>query len=113
MVKFKGSAQAVYNASGQTLIDGQETGLFLNASGALLVTLGGSSSVLQVEGAYADNAATSAKPLLGGSKYNATLPTYDDGDVSNFQADVNGRQIVNIGTLFAGEDLTNNVLGTQ
>lgn len=40
MAKRKGSAQAVYNASGITLTDGDETGLFVNGSGFLLAAFG-------------------------------------------------------------------------
>ena len=36
MAKRHGSAQAVYNASGVSLTDGDETGLFVNISGHLL-----------------------------------------------------------------------------
>ncbi len=38
MAKLKGNAQAVYNSGGQTLSDGAETGLFVDASGNLLTT---------------------------------------------------------------------------
>ncbi len=39
MPKHKGHQIAVYNSSGVTLTDGQETGLFVDSSGYLLATL--------------------------------------------------------------------------
>lgn len=40
MAKRKGNAQAVYNASGITLVDGDETGLFVDGNGNTLFSSG-------------------------------------------------------------------------
>ncbi len=48
-----------------------------------------------------------------GGKYNATAPTYGDGDRADNQADVNGNLQVNQRTLISGEDQTNDVLKTE
>ena len=42
----------------------------------------------------AANAADTANPLKVGGRYDSTTPTYDNGDVTNFQADVRGSQHV-------------------
>ena len=44
-----------------------------------------------VNGQIAANAADTMLPVKGGARYDATLPTYDDGDITNLQADINGR----------------------
>lgn len=60
--------------------------------------------------AKVDNAAAGTPtPLSIGGKYNASAPTYDDGDQVTSQYDINGNQKVTQGTLLAGEDLTNDV----
>ena len=59
MAKRVGSQMAVYNASGVTLNDGDETGLFVDADGGLLVSMVGAiagedvtNDVLKVEQRY-------------------------------------------------------------
>lgn len=82
---------------------------FDEANNAIRVTNAGSgASSSQLQGTAADNAAAVGNPVRVGGKYNATLQTYGDGDIADAQADVNGRHIVTMGTLLAGEDLTNN-----
>lgn len=49
---------------------------------------GASSS--QVQGTAADNAAAVGNPVRVGARYNSSAPTYDNGDIADFQADVNG-----------------------
>lgn len=44
----------------------------------------------QAQGTAADNAAAIGNPVRGGAKYNSSTQTYADGDVADFQADVNG-----------------------
>lgn len=64
--------------------------------------------------AKVDNAAAGTPtPLSVGGKYNASAPTYDDGDQVTGQYDVNGNKKQTLATAIAGEDLTNNVLGVQ
>lgn len=41
-------------------------------------------------GTAASNAAASGNPVMVGGRYNASNQTFDDGDVSNLQSDVNG-----------------------
>lgn len=43
------------------------------------------------DGSAAANAADSGNPIKVGAVYNAALPTYDDGDRTNLQSDVNGK----------------------
>lgn len=58
---------------------------------ALRTTAGGTgSSAGQIQGTAADNAAAVGNPVLTGAEYNASAPTYGDGDVANNQADING-----------------------
>lgn len=49
----------------------------------------------------------------GNGHYNATAPSLSDGDEVGDQYDVNGNKLISLGTLIAGEDLTNNVLKTE
>lgn len=70
-------------------------------------------AVRTVGGAVAANAADSGNPQKMGARYDASLPTYDDADRVNLQADVNGRLIAYLGTLLAGEDLVANVLRNE
>ena len=72
---------------------------------------GTGSSSGQVQGAAADNAAATGNPIRTGHVYNSSAPTYANGDIADFQADVNGNSKVTQATLLAGEDLTNNVQG--
>jgi hypothetical protein len=69
--------------------------------------------ILYTQGAIAENAADSGNPLKVGGKYNATAPTYDDGDRGDAQLDSRGNLLNSLGTKIAGEDLTNDLLGTQ
>jgi hypothetical protein len=69
--------------------------------------------ILYTQGAIADNAADSGNPLKVGGKYNATAPTYDDGDRGDAQLDSRGNLLNSLGTKIAGEDLTNDLLGIQ
>lgn len=112
MAKLKGNAQAIYNLGGQTLSDGAETGLFLDSTGALMTNAVFTTGDIQIGAvelkdgttdarvtAKVDNAAAGTPtPLSVGGKYNATPPTYDDGDQVTGQYDVKGNQFVNLGT---------------
>lgn len=65
--------------------------------------------------AYAtDDTAMPATPRVFpiASEYRASATTYTDGDATVLQSDVNGNLKDTLATLVAGEDLTNNVLGT-
>lgn len=90
MAKRKGYAHAVYNLGGITLTDGDETDLFVDASGNLLTASGTGASANQVQGTAADNAAAVGNPVLTGGEYNLSTQTYGDGDVATTQMDVNG-----------------------
>lgn len=108
MAKLKGNAAGVYNAGGQTLPDGAETGFFFDSTGALLTNATFTTGDIQIGAveikdgttdarvtAKVDNAAAGTPtPLSTGGKYNATPPTYDDGDQVTNQYDVNGRHLV-------------------
>lgn len=63
----------------------------------------------QLQGTAADNAAAVGNPVLGGGEYNATPPTYDDGDAATTQMDASGNTKVTLATTIAGEDITNDV----
>lgn len=51
-----------------------------------------------VAGTVADNAADSGNPIKVGAKYNATQPTYDDGDRADLQVNSRGELIVRLYT---------------
>ena len=53
------------------------------------------------------SSSTGASISLGGGKYSATPPNSSNGQVRPLQQDINGRLIVSLGTLIAGEDLVN------
>src|SRR5258708_1957823 len=90
----KNGQPAVYNASPPTLADGDGSALNVDASGNLLVSgivTGSDIEIGAVElkdgttdarvTAKVDNAAAGTPtPLSTGGKYNASAPTYDDGD---------------------------------
>lgn len=121
MAKKKGNHLAVYNLGGVTLTDGDETGLFVSSTGALLTTLEtGDIELGAVElkdgttdarvTAKVDNAAAGTPtPLSVGGKYNASAPTYDDGDQVTTQYDVNGNLKVREQYAPGYEDNTNGV----
>lgn len=50
---------------------------------------------------------------VGGGAYNATPPTYTDGDTVQAQYDVNGNQKVTLATKLAGEDLVADVIKVE
>lgn len=52
-------------------------------------------------------------PVKTGGKYNATPPTLTDGQRGDMQLDAAGNTKTSLGTLIAGEDLTNDVLKTE
>lgn len=79
---------------------------------AVAVDSGTGTSSGQIQGPAADNAAAVGNPVRTGHVYNTSAPTYANGDIADFQADVNGNSKVTQATLLAGEDLTNNVQGT-
>ena len=104
---------AVYNATPPTLTDGDDSALAVDVNQNLkVVSAGTGSSSDQVQGTAADNAAAVGNPVRVGHVYNTSAPTYANGDIADFQADVNGNSKVTQATLLAGEDLTNNVQGT-
>lgn len=90
--------------------DGVE--VFVGASGGSSGGSGGGGGG-SVTGPAADNAAASGNPVRTGAKYNSSAPTYDNGDVADNQADVNGNLKVTLATLISGEDLTNDLLKTE
>lgn len=64
-----------------------------------------------VGGNAASGSADSGNPVKVGGVFNTALPTLTNGQRGDMQFDVNGRQIVYLGTLIAGEDIANNVQG--
>lgn len=69
---------------------------------------GTGASSTQVQGAAADNAAAVGNPVLMGGEYNASAPTYDDGDAATIQTDVNGNTKTREQYAPGYEDNTNN-----
>lgn len=67
-------------------------------------------SALQMQGAAAGNAAAVGNPVLTGAKYNASAPTFDDGDVGELQIDASGYLRTTLATLITGENQTLNRL---
>lgn len=87
---------SVYEADPDPVADGETQGFAIDAYGRL-----------KVIGADADNAPQTANPFGVGGKYNALLPSYDDGDQVFDQHDSSGRKIVTDDQLlaaFAAED---------
>lgn len=80
-------------------VNGQPTIPVSNPDGT---NIGGGGSATDGETAPTD-------PTLVAGVYNATPPTYTDGDAANLQSDVNGNLKTTEATLHAGEDLTNDV----
>lgn len=70
------------------------------------------SAGLAVGGGIVSGTTDYGNPVKVGGKYNATSPTFTDGQRGDLQIDQAGRLLVALGSLIAGEDLTNNVLGT-
>lgn len=64
-------------------------------------------SANQVQGGAADNAAAVGNPVRVGQRYNSSAPTYDNGDIADFQADVNGNTKVREQYAPGYEDNTN------
>lgn len=73
-------------------VAGQVAVAVVNPDGSSLSGTGTTS--MQVQGASADNAPVTENPVLTGGEYNATPPTYGDGDKTTRQDDVNGNQKV-------------------
>lgn len=107
---------ATVSSSGQNYSSVTGNGLFfINAAGAIGARIRVTSFT---SGTIASSiyAATGIFPVsiisAVSGMYNATLPTLSDKGVAALQLDSSGRQIITNGTLMAGEDLTNNTLGT-
>ncbi len=64
-------------------------------------------TITATQGFDADNDAVTAAPVLGGSQYNSSAPTYATGDAANLQSDVNGNLKVREQYAPAYEDNTN------
>lgn len=71
-----------------TDVSGQTGRVVLNPDGSMIGSGGG---VGQVEGDVAAEDTDSGNPVKMGGVYDATLPTYTDGDRTNLQTDENGR----------------------
>lgn len=93
---------AIYRASPQTLNNLDRGDLQIDVNGNL-----------KIVGNVASGATDSGAPLKTGGIYNATPPTFTDGQRGDTQIDASGNTKLTLATLLAGEDLTNNVLGTQ
>lgn len=60
------------------------------ASSPVVLASNQSAIPVTAAGTAASNAAASGNPVMVGAKYNSSNQTFDDGDVSNLQSDVNG-----------------------
>lgn len=69
--------------------------------------------ILYVGGNIADHIADSGNPLKIGGKYNASAPTYSDGDRFDAQGDINGNIKSTEATKGAGEDLPTDTLKVE
>lgn len=87
----------VYKASPTTVASGDRTDLLTDEYGQAKVVVVGTATM---QGTAASNAAAVGNPVLVGAKYNLTTQTFDDGDVANLQADVNGNQKTSSATAF-------------
>lgn len=138
MAKLKGNAAGVYNAGGQTLTDGAETGFFFDSTGALLtnatftagdIEIGAveikdgttdtravvSASGLLVAGGKTNNNAAPGATNFGvlGAIANAAAPTWTEGFQVLGSVDLSGNQRTTLGTLLAGEDLIVGVIKVE
>jgi len=84
----------------------------VRSTGTQRVTIATDDNV-PVSGTVAAGGADSGNPVKTGGKYNATPPTLTDGNRGDTQLDVNANLKTSMGTLIAGEDLTNNVLKVE
>lgn len=88
-------------------------------TGSLRVTLASdttsNSNAFLVAGNKTNNNAAPAATQLGVMPVlaNAAAPTWTEGDQALESADLSGNQRTTLGTLIAGEDLTNNVIRTE
>lgn len=86
-----------YRSAGITLTDAQVAKPQMDASGNIKVTSGGTgSSADQVQGNVAGAATDSGNPVKVGAIYNATPPTYTNGQRSDLQTDTRGSLRVGI-----------------
>lgn len=108
-IKTQYGQPANYNVTPATRADGQGSALEVDANGNLKTVSGGTgASSNQVQGTAADNAAAVGNPVRVGQRYNSSAPTYDNGDIADFQADVNGNTKVREQYAPGYEDNTNN-----
>src|ERR1035437_3678859 len=109
------AAGGVYESSTPTPTAGEPYALQLDSAGNLLVNVnaggGGGGGGLTVVDKAAFTAGTSPFTPMGG-EYNSTAQTLTSGTQAMAALDVNRNVQINPATLLAGEDLTNNVLGT-
>lgn len=63
------------------------------------------------DGLVASGATDLGNPIKTGGKYNSGGITLTDGQRGDTQLDPSGRTVVTLGTLIAGEDPTNNIMG--
>lgn len=84
-----------------------------DASSHTLKTSGGTgSSSSTVQGAAANNAAAVGNPVRSGAVYNSSAPIFDNGDIADNQADVNGNLKIREQYAPVAEDNTNGVVAT-
>lgn len=82
----------VYRANPTDAAEGETQSFRITPTGELYI-LNRETQPLYSQGAAADNSALAGYPVRTGGGYNATLPTYDDGDQTTLQADSRGRLI--------------------
>lgn len=96
------SFNPIYKATPETLSELQRTTGTATADGALRVSVGTGTSSITVQGPAADDAAVVGNPIVIAGKYESTLNTVENGDVSTLKTDVNGRLL----TAFAGASVS-------
>lgn len=85
------AVRGVYKATPPTLTDGVQEQLQLDTSGNLKTVAGGTgSSADQVQGNVASGATDAGNPVKVGGKYNATQPTFTDGQRGDIQIGARG-----------------------
>lgn len=73
---------------------------------------GSPSNPSEIQGKDADNAPATANPVIVSGEYNATPPTYADGDNASLQSDINGNLWTRGSYMPVAEDNTNGYYNT-
>lgn len=87
--------EGIFRSALPTYADGDASVFHMDSRGRLLVQLSGPGGNTNVIGEDAAAAPANPDGIFTLGKYEATLPTYTDGDAAVVHTDVNGRVIVN------------------